>query len=160
MLFVGKRGEHANVDSNFLGSNLEKVARGVTKPLFVSTVAFKPIEKLLIAYDGKNSTQKAVEFIANHPSLNHIECHLLAVRQSTDINLSPAVTTLRDAGFKVTPLHRTKQQHRKNHRRLRHQKPNQPTNHRRLQPLPPPQTTTRQYHRLPNPNLQSPDFII
>ncbi len=101
MLFVGKRGEHANTESQYLGSNLEKVARGVHKPLFVVNDQFKPIERILIAYDGKSSTQKAVDFMADRPSLSHLECHLLAVQSSSGVNLSSAETKLTEVGYKV-----------------------------------------------------------
>ncbi len=101
LLFVGKRGEHANLDSHCLGSNLDKVARGVTKPLFVATEHYKPIQRLLIAYDGKSSTQKAIQFIASHLSLSAIECHVIAIQQTHPIDLAPAVDPLTQAGFAV-----------------------------------------------------------
>lgn len=102
MLFVGKRGEHANAESRFLGSNLEKVARGVHKPLLVVTDEFQPMNRFLIAYDGKNSTQKAVDFMVKHPSLNHLACHLLAIKHGHEVDLLSAEAKLKEAGYQVT----------------------------------------------------------
>jgi len=43
MIFIGKRGEHANTESQFLGANLEKTARAIHKPLFVVSSVVRPI---------------------------------------------------------------------------------------------------------------------
>jgi nucleotide-binding universal stress UspA family protein len=101
MLFIGKRGEHADLDAGRLGSNLEKVARGVTKPLFLASQSFTPITRMLIAYDGKECTKKAVRFMAEHPSLSSIECHIIAIEQSSPILLDEPVSMLSSAGYTV-----------------------------------------------------------
>jgi len=103
IVFVGKRGEHANVGSPFLGSNLEKVARAVHKPLFVVASKLRPIKKFLIAYDGKNSIQNAVAYIAENPLLKNLGCHLLVVeRNAGDVDVKASKEKLRNAGFDVT----------------------------------------------------------
>lgn len=103
IIFVGKRGEHADMNSVFLGANLEKVARAIHKPLFIVSSAVRPIKRFLIAYDGKGSVRKAIDYIADQ-SLNKkgLECHLLAVeRTKGDIDTSEAEQKLRKAGFTV-----------------------------------------------------------
>lgn len=103
LIFIGKRGEHANTDSVFLGSNLEKVARAVHTPLFVVSSVIRPIKKFLIAYDGKESADKAIDYITTSPLLKGLECHLLAVEHHKgDIQVSAAGDKLKDAGFNVT----------------------------------------------------------
>lgn len=103
IIFMGKRGEHADLNSEFLGSNLEKVARAVHKPLFLVSSVVRPINRFLIAYDGKENVRKAVDYIASQPLFKGLECHLLAVEHATgDIDTSPSVKTLEAAGFKVT----------------------------------------------------------
>lgn len=102
IIFVGKRGEQANVQSEYLGSNLEKVARLVTKPLFAVSSVVKPIKRFLIAYDGKESARKAIEFASRSPLLQGLECHLLTVDgQATDSDLQSAEQTLKAAGYKA-----------------------------------------------------------
>ena len=103
MIFMGKRGEHANVGSAFLGSNLEKVARAIHKPLFIASSIMRPIRRFLIAYDGKDSVHKAIDYITTQPWLkNGLECHLLGVeRAKGDIKTLEVEQKLSQAGFKI-----------------------------------------------------------
>ena len=72
MIFMGKRGEHANKGSVFLGSNLEKVARALHKPLFIVSSIIRPLKRFLIAYDCKASVRKAIDYIADQPLLGKV----------------------------------------------------------------------------------------
>ena len=103
MIFMGKRGEHADRGSIYLGSNLAKVARSIHKPLFIISAVMRPIKRFLIAYDGKDSVHKAIDYITKHPLLKKdVECHLLVVdRGKNDIETSEAEQILRNAGFTV-----------------------------------------------------------
>ena len=103
MIFMGKRGEHANVNSAFLGSNLEKVARAIHKPLFIASSIMRPIRRFLIAYDGKGSVRKAIDYITSQPLLkNGLERHLLVVeRTKGDIETVEAEQQLKQSGFQV-----------------------------------------------------------
>ena len=106
IIFVGKRGEHADINSPFLGSNLEKVARAVHKPLFLTSSAVKPINKFLIAYDGKANVKKAIDYIIESPLLKDLSCHLLAVESpGNTIDTSETESRLKSAGYKVTVKH-------------------------------------------------------
>ncbi len=102
MIFMGKRGEHADINSVFLGSNLEKVARALNKPLFIVSLLIRPIKRFLIAYDGKDSVHKAIDYIT--PLLGkNLECHLLAVERSKgEIETAEAEQKLNKAGFQTT----------------------------------------------------------
>lgn len=104
MIFMGKRGEHANKGSVFLGSNLEKVARALHKPLFIVSSIIRPLKRFLIAYDGKASVRKAIDYIADQPLLGKgLECHLLVVERNKDeIETAEAKQKLEKAGFKTT----------------------------------------------------------
>lgn len=107
MVFIGKRGEHADTDSAFLGANLEKTARAIHKPLFVVSSVARPIERFVIAYDGKDSVRKAVDFIASSPLLKGLDAHLLAVESGDNdkINTSETEEKLKEAGFDVLVTH-------------------------------------------------------
>ncbi len=103
IIFMGKRGEHADMDSVFLGSNLEKVARAVHKPLFVVSSTVRPIKRFLIAYDGKDSAQKAVEYVSTSPLFKGLDCHLLVVEGGkSGPDTSAAEEKLKETGFAVT----------------------------------------------------------
>lgn len=101
MIFIGKCGEQANPDSEFLGSNLEKVARLIHKPLFVVSRFVRPIERFAIAYDGKDNANKAVEYAVSSPLLKGIECHLLVFGQSDQVDTTGPLAKLSSAGFDV-----------------------------------------------------------
>ena len=81
---------------------MEKVARGVQKPLFVATREYRPVQRLLIAFDGKNSTLKAVDFFVSHTSLNHLDCHLVSIGKIDEVAFEKAASNLKAAGYSVT----------------------------------------------------------
>ncbi|WP_431637111.1 universal stress protein [Dyella sp. KULCS107] len=77
LLVMGKRGEAADMAKLHLGSNVERVARAIDRPMLVASRAFKPIERVLIAFDGSPSARKAVELAARHPLLAGLQCHVV-----------------------------------------------------------------------------------
>ena len=64
VIVIGKRGEAADFAKGHLGSNLERIVRAAHRPVFVAARAFKPIETVLVAYDGGRSAMKAVDHIS------------------------------------------------------------------------------------------------
>jgi len=83
LIIIGKRGEHHHTVSSHLGSNLERVARSIHKPILVATSEKRLITRFLIAYDGSVSANRAIEFAANNSLLKGLECHLLKVGEAT-----------------------------------------------------------------------------
>lgn len=67
VILIGKRGEDADFAKGHLGSNLERIVRAAHRPVFVAARAFRPIERVLVAYDGGRSAMKAVDHIARSP---------------------------------------------------------------------------------------------
>jgi len=105
LIVIGKRGEGADFDSMHLGSNLERVVRSTVKPVLVASRGFTPIKRVLIAFDGGPSSLKGIEFIAQRPHYNDLDCHLLNVgTESINIRrqIEGAVATLQAAGFKAS----------------------------------------------------------
>ena len=84
LIVIGKRGEGADFASGHLGSNLERAVRTAKCPVLVAARAFKPIHKVLIAYDGGASAEKAVERVTTSPILDRTEVTLLAVCKDGD----------------------------------------------------------------------------
>lgn len=85
-LVVGKRGEGSGGAFEHLGSNLERIIRSATVPVFVAARAFKPITKVLIAFDASDSAERAVDRMAASPVFDGLQAVL--VHAGTD---SPAV---------------------------------------------------------------------
>lgn len=104
IVVVGKRGEAADFARLHLGSNLERIVRSSTKPVLVTSRAFKPIESFLIAFDGGTSTQKAVDYVARSPLFSGLKCKLLMVgadRPENRNDLENARTMLAAGSFEV-----------------------------------------------------------
>lgn len=93
VILIGKRGEAADFAKGHLGSNLERIVRASHKPVFVASRAFRPISKVLVAYDGSPSAQKAVDHIARSPLFRGLAVHLVTVGNATP----DAVKGLEDA---------------------------------------------------------------
>lgn len=104
-IVIGKRGEAADFAKLHLGSNLERIARSATKPVFVAARAFRPIEKVLIAYDGGPSAMKAVDHVAHAPLFAGLDIRLLTVgTESAELQrrLEDAQATLRAGGHQAS----------------------------------------------------------
>jgi len=89
-LFVlGKRGEHApsdpgQLDVAPLGEQLERVVRAVHRPLLVASREFRPIQHVLIAFDGSPTTRKGVQMVAASPLFRGADIHVVAVGSAED----------------------------------------------------------------------------
>lgn len=93
MILIGKRGEAADFARGHLGSNLERVVRSATKPLFIASRAFRPIGRVLIAYDGSASAMRAVDHVARSPLYAGLGIRIVTVGPETEA----ARTALDDA---------------------------------------------------------------
>lgn len=102
MVLVGKRGEAADFAKMHLGSNLERIVRASRKPVFVASRAFKPIEKVLIAYDGSASAMRAVDHIARSPLYAGLSVNVVTIGAETPTTrkaLEDAAAMLKAAGL-------------------------------------------------------------
>ena len=105
LVVIGKRGNHADFETGHLGHNLERVVRSCEHPVLVASREFKKMETFLLAFDGGNSSMKAVEYAVENPLLKSMKCHLLSVGKNNaklETRLEAAQRLLTDAGFSVT----------------------------------------------------------
>lgn len=104
VILIGKRGEAANFAKGHLGSNLERIVRASHKPVFVASRAFKPISKVLVAYDGGASAMKAVDHIAQSPVFQGLSVHVVTVGSASpevSNRLDEAKAMLKSAGLEA-----------------------------------------------------------
>ncbi|MHC9236548.1 universal stress protein [Pseudooceanicola sp. 502str34] len=107
LIVIGKRGEAADFAKLHLGSNLERIVRAATKPVFVANRAFKPIKKVVIAYDGGPSAMKAVDLVARSPLFAGLDCLVVTVGGETPKiaeGLRDAKATLAAGGHQAETL--------------------------------------------------------
>ena len=64
-IIIGRRGEHASWRGFLLGSVVEEVVRGCTRPVLVTTLEARPLKKLLVAYDGSKTANRALGVAAS-----------------------------------------------------------------------------------------------
>lgn len=107
MIVLGKRGEAAVHATEHLGSNLERIVRASHKPVFIANRAFKPVERVLVAFDGAASSLKAVDFIARSPLFAGLDVALVfAGKETPEItkSLGSAVSTLKAGGIEAKTI--------------------------------------------------------
>ncbi|TFH86237.1 universal stress protein [Billgrantia azerbaijanica] len=104
LLVVGKRGETAHQAREHLGSNLERVVRTLHRPILMVPEAFTAPQRVMLAFDGSQTTRKGVEMLARSPLFDGVPVHVVIVGAETGDNRSQldwALATLRDAGHEA-----------------------------------------------------------
>ncbi|MEB3233211.1 MAG: universal stress protein [Leptolyngbyaceae bacterium] len=79
LVMLGKRGETASFAAEHLGANMDRIVRSSHKPCLVTSRDFHPIDRLLFAYDGGKSCQKALHFLTNTPVFKGLDTHVVTV---------------------------------------------------------------------------------
>ncbi|MCC5993381.1 MAG: universal stress protein [Rhodobacteraceae bacterium] len=104
VIVIGKRGEAADFATGHLGSNLERIVRMSRKPVLVASRAYRPIQKVLVAYHGGTSALKAIDHIARSPVFQGLAVHVVTVGNPTagvTNGLDNAQAMLRAAGIEA-----------------------------------------------------------
>lgn len=77
VVVLGKRGEAADFAKLHLGGSVEQVVRATSRPVLVASRGFKPIQRILLAYDGGASSRKAIEFLLSDPAFKNFDVHVV-----------------------------------------------------------------------------------
>ena len=106
VLVMGRQGEdHPDPTVATLGSQLETVLRSVSCPVLITTgVSFRTPTRFMVAYDGSEAVERALEAYADSPLLKEAECHLVMVNHTDAEHVAKFTTAherLEKAGFKV-----------------------------------------------------------
>ncbi|MBF0256820.1 MAG: universal stress protein, partial [Gammaproteobacteria bacterium] len=101
LLVMGKHDEHLNVH---VGSRLESVVRSLHRPILITTLAFQQPKRLMIAFDGRDTTCKGVDRVSGSPLFKGLPCHVVMAGADNAKNrghLQWARHTLEAAEFEV-----------------------------------------------------------
>jgi len=100
VLVVGARGKQHEDQENEIGAKIDGLIRSLHRPILVAYEAFKAPEQIMIAYDGSEAADKAVDMVATSPLYKGLVCHLVCVskKDSAEILLEQAASKLRSAG--------------------------------------------------------------
>ncbi|SKA32590.1 universal stress protein [Consotaella salsifontis] len=107
LVMIGKRGEGADFAKAHLGSNLERVVRGSAKPVLVTSRAFRPVRRALIAFDGGPAVMKAVDFLVDKSLLKGVAIDVVMAGSGGSgdkMRMEEAVGKLKKAGYSVQSL--------------------------------------------------------
>jgi nucleotide-binding universal stress UspA family protein len=88
-----------------VGNNLERVVRTMHRPILAVPNNFTEPKSLMIAYDGSETTKKAITMVARSPLFSGLPCHVVMVGSATDkmqADLDWAKTELEANQVKVT----------------------------------------------------------
>jgi len=99
LLVMGKHDENLG---DHTGSMLESVVRTMHRPILIAGESFTPPERVMLAFDGSDTTRKGVEMVAQSPLFKGLPCHLVMVGEDNThnhIQLDWAVDVMREAGF-------------------------------------------------------------
>jgi len=97
VLVIGARGKVHEDMPDKIGAKLEEMIRSLHLPILVAYEEFKEPENIMIAYDGSDCANKAVEMVANSPLYRGLTCHLVNVsnKSSAEELLQKAADKLR-----------------------------------------------------------------
>lgn len=108
VLVLGRQGEgHVSLDHT-LGSHLETLVRSIHKPILVTVGDFTAPRSFMVAFDGSETAQRALNAYAQSPLLKGLPCHLVMVGHADDehrAQLQHAADILRSREFDVTVAH-------------------------------------------------------
>lgn len=82
ILVLGVRGEEHEQDTDHLGAHLEASIRALHRPILVVNSDFKTPERIMLAYDGSEASDKALSLSVNSPLLKDLPIHLVTVGES------------------------------------------------------------------------------
>lgn len=80
---MGIRGEAHELDEG-LGAHLDSTIRSLHRPILVVNREYSTPSKVLLAYDGSEPSNKALDLVVNHPSFTDLNIHLVYVSQNTE----------------------------------------------------------------------------
>ncbi len=83
LILVGKVGRKP-IKGVFLGSNAEKVLRHAKCPVFLTPERERNLKRALVAYDGSDSSRRALQICASWKGIFGYEVEVLFVKESED----------------------------------------------------------------------------
>ena len=99
-MVLGLRGQVHDKQKNKIGAKLESVIRALHHPMLIVNDNFKSPEHIMIAYDGSEAAEKAVDMVASSPLYKGLVCHLVCVND----NRNTASKLLNQASTKLQKI--------------------------------------------------------
>ncbi len=100
LVVIGRQGEETQTLLSQVGSQLESVVRILHTPILVALEDFTPPQRVMFAYDGSETSQRALERIVKSPLFSQMQCNLVMVN-SSESELDAAKSMLHMADIEV-----------------------------------------------------------
>ena len=99
VLVIGARGKQHENQENEVGAKIDSLIRSLHRPILVAYEAFKAPEQIMIAYDGSEAADKAIDMVATSLLYKGLVCHLVCVskKDNAEMLLEQAASKLRAA---------------------------------------------------------------
>jgi nucleotide-binding universal stress UspA family protein len=82
LIVIGRSGESHGQDFKALGSHIEQIVRRVHTPVLIANKNFTEPKNFMLAYDGRETADKAVKRIIAGGLLHNLPCHLVTVKNN------------------------------------------------------------------------------
>ena len=102
LIILGQRGEHAEQSGEMIGSTVERVIRHSIKPCLVTPTTFRPIQKILVAFDGSDVSSKALREAIELALALHLPLVLLTVAEE---NAQERARAIAEEGMQLVRAH-------------------------------------------------------
>lgn len=105
LIVIGRKGAEHEADFNSLGSHIETLLRKASQPVLVVPEQFVEPKSFMIAYDGRETADRALQKVLDGGLLHGIDCHLVSVKNNEPLlvdKFNSAADRLRDKGLNVT----------------------------------------------------------
>ncbi len=109
LVCLGRRGEHAAWSGLMLGSTVEEVVRGSSRPVLVTHEAFRPVHRILLPYDGSRNAGAALALAAEMAAgfgAGLTVLHVSAEEGESEAVLNQARAFLEERPIEAVFLHR------------------------------------------------------
>lgn len=104
LIVMGRSGEGHQQAYQALGSHIEKMLRQVSTPVFIAAKDFIAPTNFMLAYDGRDTADRALQRIIEGGLLKGLTCHLVTVKSQVEgqnEKFELAKQRLIDSGFDV-----------------------------------------------------------
>ncbi len=105
LVVIGHSSAKTDKKNTILGSHLESLLRQINTPVLIAPQQFVAPKSFMLAYDGRATTEAALEHILTNTLLSGLSCHLVTIKNKhpdQQEKFQAATQRLQDAGFKVT----------------------------------------------------------
>lgn len=101
---IGLKGEDSKGENLSIGKHVETIIRTLNIPILLVNAEFKPITSILMAYDGSDFANKAIDVATKNPIFKDVKRDIVNVNKEVSISeklLSQASTLFLKEGFDV-----------------------------------------------------------